>query len=113
MQRNRTSLQDLQDEVKAWAKEKGWMDREIPIPEQCALIHSEISEALEEFRDGHSPNEIYYVGQKPEGYPVELADAVIRILHYFSLLDLDLEEVIDLKMVYNQNRPYRHGGKIV
>ena len=44
------------------------------------MIHSELSEALEEYRNGHAVTEIYYNGDKPEGVPVELVDVVIRLL---------------------------------
>lgn len=47
------------------------------------LVISEICEAQNELRDGHGVTEIYYSGeykQKPEGFPVEIADAIIRIL---------------------------------
>ena len=48
---------------------------------------------------------------KPEGFPVELADAVIRIADLFGFLGVDMAGIIRLKMQYNATRPYRHGNK--
>ena len=52
-----------------------------------------------------------YRSRKPEGVAVELADAVIRIADLCGHLEIDLEEVIEIKMAYNEGRPYKHGKK--
>lgn len=52
-----------------------------------------------------------YRSRKPEGVAVELADAVIRIADLCGHLGIDLEEVIEIKMAYNEGRPYKHGKK--
>ena len=41
------------------AKSKGWWDEERSIPGLIALMHSELSEALEEYRDGESLKKIF------------------------------------------------------
>lgn len=104
---------------------KGWWDDERQFPEIAALIHSEVSEALEEYRNGHKPTEVYAShgnakacsppcapGLKPEGIPIELADVIIRILDYCGKEGIDLDDAIRRKMNYNTNRPHRHGGKL-
>lgn len=110
----RLRLKDLADAVHNWAKGKGWWDPEQSktFMEQCTLFHSEISEAVEEWRHGHDPTEIYYAEDgKPEGIPVELADCLIRILDTSARYGIPLEQALAEKMAYNETRPYRHGGK--
>lgn len=101
-----------------------------PAPEfgtAIALIHSELSEALEEMRAGNKIRPgtpvpmLYYSGggyvataptkacTKPEGVAVELADAVIRIADLCGHMGIDLEAAIALKMEYNETRPFKHG----
>lgn len=95
------------------AVRKGWHDEPRSIGEMIALMHSELSEALEDHRNGHGVNETYYEGEKPCGIPVELADTVIRIFDFCGKYSIDLESAIREKMAYNSTRPHRHGGKVL
>tara|TARA_A100001037_G_scaffold298504_1_gene322349 strand:+ start:204 stop:527 length:324 start_codon:yes stop_codon:yes gene_type:complete len=92
------------------AQEKGWWDKEREIPEMIALIHSELSEALEEFRVNDNLN-IRYENGKPEGFVVELADVLIRIFDLSGKYKLDLHNALEEKIQYNKTRKYRHGNK--
>ena len=89
---------------------KGWWDKERKIPELIALIHSELSEALEEYRVNENLD-MRYEKKKPEGFVVELADALIRIFDLSGKYGLDLNEALEAKLKYNETREYRHGNK--
>lgn len=121
-------LSKLQTEIHKTAREHGFWDASTNIGEKLALIHSEVSEALEEYRkaplvvpmeDGQQigPPEhefMFYFGKdnKPEGIAIELADAVIRILDLAEYLDIDLQFAMATKMAYNQTREHMHGKSI-
>ena len=90
----------------------GFWEKERNFGEVIALMHTELSEAFEEYRHGRGLNETYYEnGTKPCGIPSELADVVIRIFDFCGGNDIDLEKIILEKMEYNKTRPYKHGDK--
>ena len=78
------------------------------IPEKLALIHSEVSEALEDYRDGAMVTTVEEKG-KPVGFPSELADIVIRVCDLAGALEIDLDAEIARKMRHNAGRPRKHG----
>ena len=106
-------IEDLIKEAHQTAVEHGWWEEERNIGECLALMHSEISEALEEYRKGYGIG-LCYEGKKhkPEGFTIELADVLIRIFDLCGRHNLPLEEALQEKMAYNKTRPYRHGGKV-
>lgn len=110
----RLTINELQGRAYQNAKEKGWHDEEKTPAEFLYLMHSEISEALEEIRNGRGVSEVYFNDEKPlkpEGVPAELADCIIRIFDFCGAHQISLAEALLLKMAYNSTREWRHGGK--
>lgn len=111
---SKLTISELQQDVHQTAKDHGWWEDPPSFPEIIALIHSEASEALEEYRSDHKPQETYYREDgKPEGIPTELADVVIRVLDYCEATGIDLESAIVIKNEFNKTRSYKHGGKVI
>jgi NTP pyrophosphatase (non-canonical NTP hydrolase) len=116
-------LNAYRDRIHTWAKSKGWWDRkQDTIEAKLLLIHSEISEAVEALRDVEYDGEgrpnpeqlrkvIYREFTKPDGFAIEIADTVIRILDLCGRLDIDLDGMVEEKMLYNERRAMRHGGR--
>lgn len=76
--------------------------------EKIALMHAELSEALEGYRKNITVSD-----HIPEFTPVEeeFADAIIRMMSFSAANNLRLAEAIVAKQDFNNSRPYKHGGK--
>lgn len=116
----RIGLNELRDEALRIARDHGFT--EATPAEDIALIHSEASEALEDIRKGLKLDALMFKTpegfsehgdprDKPVGVPSEMADIIIRVLHFCGKHGIDIEHAVNVKMAYNNSRPYMHGGK--
>ena len=90
--------------IHGWWGHSGKEDRNFG--EMIALMHSELSEALEAQRCGNPPDK-----HCPDlsSVEVEFADVIIRMMDTAAALGLRVPEAILAKHQYNISRPYLHG----
>lgn len=134
------TLDEIAERIHANAAAHGfWPHEGRNFGEMMPLVHSEVSEALEEFRVHGYDDPIYvpvhkqgcdhsgdgltepkrddcgHPDCKPEGVAVELVDAIIRLLdtlHHVRQIDggsFSIDELVERKMTYNEGRPFKHG----
>lgn len=98
----------IADRIHITAVEKGWWEKERNDGEVIALMHSELSEALEALRHGNPPDD-----KIPEftGVEAELADVIIRIMDMAPARGWRVAEALVAKIAFNTTREHKHGGK--
>ena len=97
------NLKDYCEVCHGIAKEKGFWDVDRNDAEMIALMHSELSEALEAMRTNN--------WNEDDGVAEELADCIIRICDFCGGRNLNLEKALLDKIEKNRNRPYKHNKK--
>lgn len=136
----------LSDAIASNNYEKGWrapntpLDQTRPVGDLIALLHSEVTEAFEAYRNNEpdlwyeydfgdekttptdvmatqptytTPGHSNVIFGKPQGIASELADVIIRVLDMAEEKRIPLMRAIFDKHAYNQTRPWKHGGKAV
>lgn len=118
------------------AKEKGFWESERNVSEMLMLIVSELAEAQEALRKNHYADKSLSTGllvdielhktddefnimsgpwkagfekNVKSTFEDEIADVAIRLFDLCGGLGIDLEKHIELKMMYNSMRGYKHG----
>lgn len=129
-------INKLAQEIHANNKAKGFYEDKKNIGEMLALIHSEVSEALEADRNDkycHLDNKNHSIEgitlrqdiEDPKNlgfrfvfetsvkntFEDELADIIIRVMDLAAFKGIDLEAHIKAKIRYNALRPYKHNKK--
>lgn len=119
------SFNALATNINEWAERKGWnADDPKPNPQnysyedvykaaliahdisKLGLMVTELAEAIEARRHNDPPSD-----HIPEftGQEEELADCIVRIMHYSKQRNLRVAEALIAKMAFNETRPYKHG----
>jgi NTP pyrophosphatase (non-canonical NTP hydrolase) len=97
-------------DIQVYLKSVGFWDDGRTFGDEIAMLHSEVSEALEAFRR-RGFEEWERDDGKPEGVASELADVLIRVIDTGVRHGLHLPSAMRDKMAYNRTRPWRHGGR--
>jgi NTP pyrophosphatase (non-canonical NTP hydrolase) len=124
------TFREMGAEVYANCVEKGWEpDEGRTFGDEVSLLHAEVSESLEAYREIKFQKRDTYVNcaacarsgvgacddaphpAKPDDVASEFADILIRLLHYATVHGIDLAYEYERKMAYNRTRSYRHGGR--
>lgn len=124
----RDALGAMETEVYDCNVANGWFDENRSFGDDIALLHSEVSEMFEAFRDcgladttqesckvrssnGWHDSETHLC--KPEGVGSEAADILVRLLDTCYRYDIDLASEFVRKLAFNRTRGHKHGGKLV
>ena len=109
-----TDITAMGTEIWSANEANGWHEN-WNLPEKLMMVVTELAEAMEELRL-HDANHVYTNPDNPdklEGFPVEVADAMIRLwdIAHQERFGFTLVQLLNVKNDYNKTRGYRHGGR--
>ena len=125
------TVREWQKEIGGYSKQHGWHEEYEMwqrmgedgfrptlsfIMEKLMLAVSELSEAGEELRTAQNMEDVrrVWAGEegKPEGFGIEVTDAIIRLLDLMEMLQIDTQPLLGMKMDFNVTRSYKHGKQL-
>jgi len=127
MKYNIIGLNELSKQVHDFEVRFGFDNDDVPL--RTSLIHSEISEAFEAFRNNKMFNPDAYaesldINEDTEEawksrfkthikdtFEDEIADSMLRLLQLCGKYNIDIEWHMREKMKYNETRGFKFGGK--
>lgn len=92
------AINEYAKHISQWRESKGFVTSWENMPMKLLLVHSEISEATEDYRHDNRAH-----------FAEEIADCFIRLMDITDALGIDIEAEIIAKMEKNKARPYQHG----
>lgn len=118
-------LNELSKEIHKNAENKGFWESE-NIAEKMMLVVTEIAEAVEahrsnnfcslnegEYRELSYSNIDYFCVDfeiyVKDTFQDEIADTIIRLLDICGFMNINIEKHIEMKMLYNKSREFKHG----
>ena len=120
------ALSSAEEDVYRVNVANGWFDDDRTVGDDIALLHTEVSEMFEAYREGGlgdqtaiTASDITGVRQpgdalpKPEGFGSEVADVLIRLLDTCKRRGVNLAWEFERKLAFNATRGHKHGGKII
>ena len=122
----RDALADAQESVFEVNDANGWFEDDRTVGDDIALLHSEVSEMLEAYRDGGLEDQTEDAARghdlealagtalpKPEGFGAEAADVFVRLLDTCKRRGINLGYEFERKLAFNATRGHKHGGKVM
>jgi hypothetical protein len=112
-----TALGYAEADVFAVNQANGWFEDDRTVGDDIALLHSEVSEMLEAYRDGgladQTATQVDETPVKPEGFGSEAADVLVRLLDTCKRRGVNLAYEFERKLAFNATRGHKHGGKVM